>query len=318
MRFFDSQQALAFLVAQAAHIEPQVYEIRYPDIQYPELIPVDTSANEWARTVTFFSSDKVGKASWFHHMAKDMPLADVNRNKHEHALEMAGIGYSYTLEELGHAMLIPGTNLTADRGMAARRAYEEFLDNLSLRGDTAKGWTGLFNDANVTVVDLPADGTGSVREWSEKTPAQILRDFNAGMIDMQQDTKTVEMADTVLLPVGVFQYLASTQNSSASDLTILEYLRRANVYTATTGRELTIRAVRGLESAGSNGGDGRMITYRRAPEVVKLHLPMPHRFLPVWQDGPIHFTVPGIFRTGGIEIRLPKAVRYHDGVSPAA
>jgi hypothetical protein len=124
----------------------------------------------------------------------------------------------------------------------------------------------------------------------------------------------VEMADTVLLPVGVFQYLASTKNSDSSDVTILEFLQRSNVYTAMTGQQLTIRAVRGLGAA-ADDGTARAVAYRRSPEVLKAHIPMPHRFLPVWQTGPLKFDVPGIFRLGGLEIRLPKAVRYLDNIA---
>jgi hypothetical protein len=51
--------------------------------------------------------------------------------------------------------------------------------------------------------------------------------------------------------------------------------------------------------------------------VLKIHIPMPHRFLPVWQTGPMKYDVPGIFRLGGLEIRRPKAVRYVDGVFDA-
>ena len=44
----DAQQvAMSFLIRQASLIEPTVYAIRYQDIQYPSLIPVDTSAPEW-------------------------------------------------------------------------------------------------------------------------------------------------------------------------------------------------------------------------------------------------------------------------------
>jgi hypothetical protein len=35
--------------------------------------------------------------------------------------------------------------------------------------------------------------------------------------------------------------------------------------------------------------------YRGDPQIVKFHLPMPHRFLPVWQTAPIVYDVPGIF-----------------------
>lgn len=310
--FVDQQQAMSFLVHQASHIEAQVDEIEYPEIQYPNLIPVDTSANEWAKTVTFFSSDKVGAAQWFHHEANDVPRADVTRDKHERGIEMAAIGYGYTLEELGQAMLVPGTNLSADRAAAARLAYEQFMDRISLHGDAQKGFQGLTNYTGITAVNAAADGEGGSPDWAAKDGDQILRDINDALTGVYVDSNTVELADTVLLPVERFTLL-STKRIGDTTMTVLEFIQKHNVYTATTGQPLTIRAVRGLESA-SPDGNGRMVAYHRNPRVLKLHLPMPHRFLPVWQTGPIRFDVPGIFRTGGVEIRRPGAVRYVDDI----
>lgn len=309
----DAQQALGFLTEQATHIEAEVYRIQYVDIQYPTLVPVDESANEWAKSVTFFSMDKVGQAAWFHHMGTDMRLADVVRTKYEQGIEMAGIGYRYDLEELGQAMMIPNLNLTPEKAEAARRAYEEFVDKVAITGDTAKGWTGLINDANVTRADAPNDGTGSSRLWSTKTAALILRDINDAITGVYTGSNTVEMADTVLLPIAAFATLANLQLPNTS-MTVLEYIKQNNVYTAITGLPLTIRGIIDLATAGS-GGTGRMVVYKRDPRIVKMHIPMRHRFLPVWQTGPITFDVPGIFRLGGVEIRRPGAFRYVDGIS---
>ena len=74
-----------------------------------------------------------------------------------------------------------------------------------------------------------------------------------------------------------------------------------------------IRATRGLETAGS-GNTQRMIAYHRNPRVLKLHIPMPHRFLPIYQDSRLHFQVPGVFRLGGLDVRRPKEIRYGDGI----
>lgn len=321
MRMFsaDAQQAaLSFLVQQTSYIEPEVYKVRYPDIQYPQLIPVDTSANEWAKSITYYSMDQVGRASWFNHMAKDVPIADVTREKNETAVEMAAIGYRYTLEELGQAMMIPGLNLSADRATAARRAYEEFVDDVALRGDTNKNLKGLLNNPSVAVSTAQADGNGSSTTWDDKTGDQVARDINAAITGMYTSTLTIEIADTVLLPIAALTSLATRRLSpdSGTDTTILAWLMKNNVYTMQTGQPLLLRGVRGLETAGS-GGNGRMIVYRRDPSVLKMHIPMPHRFLPVWQTGPMTYDVPGIFRLGGLEIKRPKAVRYVDGVFDA-
>lgn len=315
MSFFlkDAQQALGFLIEQTSHIESEVYEIEYADIQYPSLVPVDESANEWAKSVTFFSMEKLGQAAWFHHMATDMRLADVARTKFEQGIEMAGIGYRYTLEELGQAMMIPGMNLSNERGDAARRAYEEFVDRVAMRGDTLKGWTGLVNDANVTRVDAANDGTGSSRLWSAKTGDQIARDVNDALIGVYTGSNTVEMADTILLPHTALA-TAATKRMTDTPMTVLDYLLQKNVYTLQTGQPLVVRGVLGLEDDGS-GATGRMVVYKRDPRVVKLHIPMRHRFLPVWQTGPLTFDVPGIFRMGGVEIRRPGAFRYVDGIT---
>jgi len=313
MDIYDNpQQALGFLLSQTAYIEPEVYRIEYPEIIYQQLIPIDTAAGEWAKSVTYFSLDKVGQARWLSNMATDMPFADINRNKFEQGIQMAGIGYNYTLEEIGQAMMIPGLNLTAERAEAARFAYEMFMDNHAYRGDATQNITGLFNNTTVTTVTC-ATGAGGTTHWSGKTADEIITDVQNALTGVYAGSLTVQMADTVLLPIGEMQKLANIRVPNTYG-NALDYLAKYNLYTATTGAPLTIRGVLGLDSAGGDGG-GRMIVYRRDPRVLRLHVPMPHRFLPVFQRSAIQFDIPGIFRVGSVEIRLPGAVRYVDGIS---
>jgi hypothetical protein len=310
MRMYDAQQAMGYAISQTAHIEAQVVETQYPDIQYPLLVPVDTTANEWAKSVTYYSSDKVGRAGWFSHLAKDIHVADVERTRNEVTIEMADIGYRWTLEELGQAMMIPGMNLSADRANSAVRAYEEFVDDIALRGKAEKNFYGLINYPGITSVLAAAEATHTV--WNLKTADAILADVNGILTGISTGSLNVEMADTLLLPWAAMNLIA-TKRIPDTTMTVLDFLVTKNVATLQTGRPLLIRGVRGLETAGL-GGSGRMVAYRRSPDVVKMHIPMPHRFLPVWQTGPMIFDVPGIFRVGGVEIRRPGAVRYLDGI----
>jgi len=302
---FDAQAALGFVTAQTAHIERTVNETRYPDIQYPQLIPVDTSAHPFAQSVVYYSSDIAGKAGWINGNADDVPNADVNRSQHQTPVYTAAIGYEYGWEELNQAMML-GISLTADKAQAARRAAEEFIDGVALRGDATKGFQGFINNTGITPVSAV---TG---DWATATPDQILADVNAALYKVHADTNTVALADTLLLPPEKLNLLA-TKRLTDTGVTLLEFLRRNNTYTAVTGQPLTIRGVLGLETAGA-GNTARMIAYRRSPEVVKLHIPMPHRFLPVWQAGPLRWDVPGVMRLGGVDIRRPKEVAYVDGI----
>ncbi|PSM18228.1 major capsid family protein [Nitratireductor sp. StC3] len=313
----DAQQAFGFLVSQTAHIEQEVYKTQYPDYDYASLVPVDSSANEWAKVVTFFSMDMVGAAQWQSGSAFDIPFADVERAKFDHSIHMAAIGYQYNLEEINTARLA-GMGLTSDKADAARMSYAQFMYNLVFTGNSEKNMDGVLDYSGVTATNAAADGNSnggsSSTYWAHKTPAQIIAEFNGVLSAVYEGTETVEMADTVLLPVGVMTYLGSTPLNSTSDTTLLTFIRANNVYTQVTGQPLTIRAQRGLATVAA-GSKGRMAAYKRDPKVLKLHLPMPHRFLPIWQNGPMNFVIPGIFRTGGVEIRRPKAVRYLDLIS---
>ena len=303
------QSNLGFVTSQTSHIEAGVYRIKYPDIQYQSLIPVDTSANPWSKSVTYFSMDGRGQAGWISGKANDIPLVGTSMEKFETSVYMAGIGYDYGLEEVGQAQMM-GVNLGNEKAMVARRAYEEMVDAVALTGDAEKGFEGLFSYTGVTA-DTAPNGAGGNPEWSTKTPDEIIADVNAMLIAINSATNTVAMADTVLLPVANLQLIASTRLTDTA-MTILDFIKKANVYTATTGQELTIRGARGLATAGA-AGVARAVAYRRSPEVLKLHIPMAHRFLPVQVIG-LQYVIPGIFRLGGLDIRLPKEVRYMDGV----
>jgi len=303
---FDAQVALGFVVAQTTIIEPGVYRTIYPDIQYRSLIPVDTSGSEFATSVTYYSSDQYGKADWINGNADDIPRAGTNRAQHQTPVHTAGIGYGYGWEEIGRAQLL-GINLPNEDAMAARRASEELVDRVALYGDVAKGFTGLFNATGVTPV---AATTGS---WSTATPVQIVADMNAALMKVHNDTATTSIADTLLLPWNKFFLLSTVAMNANSDMTILQWFLANNVYTAATGRPLTVRGIRGLETAGA-GGVTRMVAYTNDARVLKLHMPMPHRFLPVYQSGPLRWDVPGVMRLGGLDVRLPKEVVYIDGI----
>lgn len=307
MRTFDQQAALGFVIAQTAYVETSVYAIRYPDIQYPQLIPVDTSAHPFAKTVTYFSSDKAGLAAWINGNADDVPMADVEMSQFETPVYTAGIGYGYGWEEINQAQML-GINLASDKASAARRASEEMIDRVALEGDTTKGMEGLFDNSAVTA----SGATNGDWEGGVTTPDEIIQDVNDCLTNVQTQTNNIVLADTLLLPYARWNYIASRRLTD-TNMTILEFIRQNNVYTAQTRSPLEIRATRKLDDAGVSS-DARMIGYRRDPEVLKLHIPMTHRFLPVWQSGPLRWDIPGVMRLGGLDIRLPNEISYVDGI----
>lgn len=305
-RLVDAQAAMGFVTKQSSYIETAVNRAPRPEIQYPFLIPVDTSANPWASTVTYYSSNQSGAADWVNGNASDIPLANSTLSKHETPVYMAAIGYGYGLEEISKAMML-GYNLTSEYAMSARRAYEEMVERVALTGDTQKGFYGLVNCPDVT------EDTAGTGDWATATTANIIKDINDALTGLSSGTNFIIYADTLLLPYEQYQLLATTMIGSDGAMTVLEWIRRNNVYTAETGQPLMIRGMRGLSGVGAGSTD-RMIVYRRNPEVLKLHIPMPHQFRPVFQKNALYFEVPGIFRLGGLDVRRPKEVLYVDGI----
>jgi hypothetical protein len=307
----DAMQAnLAFVTRNTASIEAGVYRAKYPDLDYADLIPVDTSAHPFATSVTFMSIDGAGRADWINGNAKDIPVANAQMEQFESAVHTAGIGYSYGWEEVGRAAML-GVNLPSEKAFYARRAYEEMVYRVAFLGDTTKSMTGLFNSTGPTAANVAADGTGSSRLWSAKTGDLIIRDVNEALMAINSGTERSEMADTLILPWERMESIG-TMRLGDTTMTVLQFLQTNNVYTLTTGQPLTIRGKRGLLTAGASS-TARMVAYRRSPEVLKMHIPMPHRFMPVQVDV-LQYTVPGVFRLGGLDIRLPKAVVYRDGI----
>jgi hypothetical protein len=198
-----------------------------------------------------------------------------------------------------------GINLAGEKANTARLIYERTVDAIAFTGDAEKGYNGLINYPGVT-----AAGAG-VGNWDTATEDQILDDFNDMLMGLYTGTNEIAMADTVLLPSTALKTIGSRRLGETA-MTILDFIIKSNAYTQETGQPLTIRSLRGLQTAGA-GNTRRAVAYRNSAEVLKMHIPMRHRFLPVQVVG-LTYQIPGIFRIGGLDIRLPKEVRYMDGI----
>lgn len=317
------QQVLSFARQQTHVLNARVYSIIYPEMDYASLVPVNTALPEWADGIDTMIMDKVGEAKFVSGSAKDVPLADTNMDMVSLKFAMYALGYQYNLEELGKAAFV-NLPLVNRRAEAARFGSEQFAWQIATLGKSDKGWKGLLNHGSITPTSLPADGTGGVTHWvgndgvGLKTPAQIVRDVNLMLIG-NPDSPVRMVKDTLLLPNRAYDHIVNTPYGVTSpNLSIMQYIRQNNEYTNRTGQPLTIRSMWELRNAATavTVGGGRMVAYRNSPDVLEMHVPMPFRFLPVWQDGPMNFVVPGISRVGPVDIMRADGVSYGDAVTP--
>ena len=221
MKMILDNTALAAFNAQLTVHETAIYEEEYDDIQYSQLIPVDTSAPEWIKSVTYASVAGVGQAKWINGGAQDIPNADITTGLLTSEMELGAIGYSFTLEEIEQSKL-HNFPLDSSRASAAHRAAEEFIDKVALDGDAKKNMPGLFNNAGVsaTVAAQPLAGA---------TIAQTIAVFNEGLIGNPGVKRSSYAKDTVLLPTSVLQTLGS-QIVPNSSQTYLQHVMENNIY----------------------------------------------------------------------------------------
>lgn len=296
LNFNDAPQAaLGFVVSQQTHIESEVLKKPYPAFRYAEFVPVDTSANPFAASVTFITQDMVGKAKIMNGKADDLPLANILREKFEQGVLDGGIGYEFSITEIGQAQMM-GMSLSSEGADAARQAYEALVDEVALPGIT--GVEGLFNMTGIS-------SAAAAATFAAGTVDQILAAFNDAITAIWTNSKGIELADTVILPLTQYAFLAGKRIDATSETTVLDYIARKNIYTAQTGQPLMLAASQHLTN--------KMVVYRRSPEVLKMHMPMPLRFLPP-QLINLNIRVPGMFRFAAVNVRRPVAVRYVTGI----
>lgn len=320
-------QGLAFLRQQTTVLSNRAFEQEYDLVNWAELVPVNTDYPEWASGVDFQVGDLTGAAQWQSGYAKDVPLADVSLISVSSTFAMYAVGYRYNIEEVGKAMFA-GYPLTARKAISARQAADIFCAETALYGAGHPGWTGLLNLAGVTPTLSPNTGTGSARNWVNaagvglKTPEQIIAELNGLLMGPALVTGIMAslIGDTILLPPLAYTYIATTPYGVTSpNFTILQWFMANNIYTTRTGRPVTIREMPMLADAATDAavtGQGRAVGYRNSSDAMELPMPMSYNLLPVTNDGPMQYIVPGIGRVGQL-IQVRDTVRYTDGVTPA-
>lgn len=324
---FNDAATFAFAVNAAYELNAQIYEIVYEDISLAGLVPINTNFAEWSPGYAQLTGDMTGKAEWQTTYAKDVPLADTNIGLVQAPFDEYAIGYQWNLGEVQKAQRF-GISLQDRRARAARRGADQFQYDIAMLGDAVKGWTGLLNNALVTPMASPATGSAAPNSaWvlntgaGNKTPAQIVSELNMLLMGPASVSGTPGdlLSNRVALPALVYRYIAATPfGVDAPGETILSYFLRTNLYTLRTNQPITVVELPALATAATTviAGGGRAIAWRNTADVLELPVPHPYRFYPLYQDGPFNFVVPGLARVGELDVKLPGAVRYLDGVSP--
>ena len=300
---FDANESM-FFARQLEAIKAQTYDVKRANLNALQLMPVSTDVPEGATTITYRQYDTVGMAKVIANYANDLPRADVTGKEFTSNIRSIGNAFGYNTQEIRSA-IFAGVNLPARKAMAATRAHQEKINALAFTGDADHGLPGLISNANVPEVTLAADGTGSSKTFASKTADKIVRDVNSLINKIISQSKGVHRATEVWMPVEQYALIATTQNSTASDTTILQFLQQVHP-------GVTFRQVVELDGAGASGAD-RMYAIENSRDNWAIEIPMMMKMYSPQQKG-LEFEVPVESRFGGVIIEYPLSMCFADGV----
>lgn len=325
IRDAQARATQAFLYSQLTKVETKVLEQPYPEITYPQIIPVDTSAPEGVEGIAFQTLDWAGEPAPLGDKSNDFPLVSLAYGNGLVKVDTYALGYEYSLIELEKARTLAdlgngvgAVDLLAAKAMATRRATEMFLNRLAYLGDTKYG---LINSGLLNYPTVPVVATGALLGGANQTLDQILagtdpnavadallRLFNNAYQRVYvTQTNTNFMPTHILLDPMSYGKLSAVRIPNTSE-TYLTYLERV-----IGARGIKFVPLIQLQGAGV-GGSNRMMVYTKMEDYVKFHLPMPFQLQPPGTKNNITWEVGGLVRTGGTEIRLPAANLYIDGL----
>lgn len=325
MRTMDAQaQAqLGFLIGNLTYIEQEVLRQPYPQIRYPTLLNVDTSAPDYIESIGFKVLDYKGEPAPIGDLSHDFPLAEIASKIGGVDVVQAGLGYTYTQIEVGKAMEMANAqgfggaiNYLAEKPIATRTLTEQWLDRVAMVGDAR--WPSLTTGGLIKYPGVPVLATGTLLGGANKTFAQILAQApDTAASDMLSllnnlilqvysvQTNSIFRPTHILLPLTQYGRLTTFRIPNTSE-TLISYLERV--------LRITFEPVLQLAGAGVGGTD-RMMAYTKDAQFAKFHLPMPYTLnAPIPSHGGLRFEAAGVVRTAGTELRVPLSHAYVDGI----
>lgn len=293
-----------FFARQLEQVRAKTYDLKYPGLIVRDLVPVDHEVDPGAETVKYEQFDMVGAAKIISSYSKDLPRIDIKGKEFFQVLKSIGESYGFNIQEI-RAAKFAGKPLTARRASTARRVMEQKIDDIGATGDSGnglQGFLGITNAQTFTVVN----GVSGTATWATKTPDEVLKDMNGIVNQIVEQTKGVEIPDTLVLPLAQFNDISTRRVGTASDTTILKFFLGTSPYIKTVVPWIKTKA------AGAAGKD-RMVAYRRDPDALQLVMAQEYEEFAPEPDG-LEFKIACHARTGGVVAYYPMSICYGDGI----
>jgi hypothetical protein len=301
-----------FFTRELESIKTKSYDILKGPLKAFELIPVDSTTGAGAESIVYHQYEEMGLAKIIANYAHDLPRADIVGKEFVSKIKSIGSSYGYSLQDI-RAAKFAGKPLAQRKANASMTSQRELWNKIAMYGDVTNGLPGWLTNPNIPSASVPADGTGSATTFASKTPVQILRDLNKLANDIVSNTKGVEKPNTIVMPLAPYSLIATTQNSAASDVTILEFFLKSNPHITSVEWANELSAAELATNGITDFTGDIMIAYDRNPDKLWFEMPQPFEQLPVQERG-LEYVVPCHSRVGGTIVTYPFSMNIGEGI----
>lgn len=293
---------------QLEAVDRQQYDVVFPENKARQLIPTQQGIPDWARVYTWRMYNKVGKAKIIGNKADDIPRADATGEEDSKVIKPVASSYGWDIFEIKYSAAT-GTPLDVMKAAACRQAVETEVDGILALGNVMHNLEGLLSlSGTQTVVPVAKSGGGTT--WVNGTPKEIQTDIRNAINKIIEANKGAGGPQfrrfVIAIPEIQFGHIAQEQFSSASDMTILTWLKENNPFIE------DIVPWHLCTGAGALSTD-RMVVYPRNPLVIAGIVPMEFSTQDPEKRG-LEYVIDGVSTCGGVVCRYPFTVCYVDGI----
>jgi hypothetical protein len=270
-----------FLARELEVISSKNYERKYTELKARKHFPVSFEGGNGAATITSRYYDRKGRAQ----LGLGFPRVSVTRAEMTTTVRSITDSYGYDFQEVRNARQA-GVPLEQAEASAARRAIAEEENRLAYVGDADTGLLGAFTHPNtpIQVAAFPINGNTDYN--------QVQTVFNNAINGIMNLSKGIAKANTILMSVDDYTWIASTVRNANTDTTMLELLKKSH-----PGVEFDWC----VEAANASSiGKAVLFAYVRDEEYVVMRVPSDYEELPPFWDG-VATTVNCHERFAGIE-----------------
>lgn len=310
-RTFDAETIRTvgtYLVGELERLDPKIYE---PLVSYTWSRDIDlrtdvTIADETSsyiiESASVTGTPNPGGKQWIGADSTAIAGVTLSGEKISQPMHPWAMALEYDIISLAKAQQT-GRPLEERKHKAITLKYQMDMDEQVYKGDKPLDIDGISNHRRVVTEN-------SAMAWTPTTDKKrIVALINGLLLRVYKDTGDTLCPDRLLMPTGMYTYLATTQLTDYQDKPLLDYLLDHCLSTKINGEKPIVAPCKHLDNVGVGGRD-RLVVYRKGEDYLRLPATTMQRTPPQYVDLNMRSIL--YCAIGGVELIHPETMRYLD------